>query len=174
MSLSSFWSTVFFFCVCVCFIKLTTKLTVKSSRRSLASPPDHTEVFFTSLVLLSLVCSPPLSSSLWIERESWQSKTKCPCVVSKAIVPADCGCCVLLAFLFILFFFCFSFFQCSSHGKDIQVCSRTLSSFPLLLSCLLCVSLRAYLTCCVLKNNSTAGSTGSSGSMELHSRHGSQ
>lgn len=49
--------------------------------------------------------------------ESWQIKTKCPCVVSKAIVTVGTVCCWLSLFFYYM-----------------QVCSRTLSSVPLLLS----------------------------------------
>lgn len=86
--------------------------------------------------------------------------TKCPCDVSEAIGLSDCACC--LSFFLLLI----SWKRYTSFLKDTFF-------FPTPVLCLLCMSLRAYLTCGVLKDNSTAGSTGSCGSMELHSRHGS-
>lgn len=117
----------------VVFLKKLTTRHWNLPLRSLTSPSEQTKVSFTSLVLLSKV-----SSSLhpfWIEWESWQSKTKCPCVVSKAIVPADCGCCVLLAFLFFFFFF-----RAHLMEKIYKFAQGHFFLFPLLLS-VSCVSL---------------------------------
>lgn len=112
-------------------------------QRSLRSLSEHTKVSFTSFVLFSFSFFLSLSahSSLWIEYESWQSKTKCPCVVSKAIVAADCGRCVRLAFLF--FFFCAHLMEQSLLKDNLIFSTRAVH--------LLCLTLQAHLAHCVLK-----------------------